>query len=148
VAQNIAGVGASGAGAVNSFIDEFDAARGHGLSLGQAFQSALYTAPEGGQKALDAWADQRVAETGSRLTPTQQAYYRSAMFESFAGVAMFGDYNSYVGRSSQLHEQLRNEHGEAVGTDIANLLRRAAGQNRSDLLNLVSTYNAANQMRR
>jgi conjugal transfer mating pair stabilization protein TraG len=148
VARNISGIGASAAGAVKTFIDEFDAARGNGLSLGRAFQSALNAAPEGGQKALDAWADQRVAETGSRLTPTQQAYYRAAMFESFAGASMVGEYNPYFGRSSQLHEQLLNEHGNTVGGDIANLLRRAAGQNRVDLINLIGSYNATQRSSR
>ncbi|MGX2041380.1 conjugal transfer protein TraG N-terminal domain-containing protein [Methylocaldum sp. MU1018] len=147
-AQNISGIGASGAGAVKAFIDEFDTARGHGLSIGQAFQFALKAAPEGGQKALDTWADQRVAEAGSRLTPSQQAYYRAAMFESFAGVSLPEDYNPYVGQLSQLHEQLRDEHGDTVGTDIAALLRRAAGQNRADLINLLGTYNATQRSSR
>jgi conjugal transfer mating pair stabilization protein TraG len=145
VVRNLSGIGTTGAGAVKAFIDVFDAAHGQGQSLGQAFRSAMAAAPEGGQKALDAWADQQVAGTGNRLTRTQQAYYRAALFESFAGASRVGDYNPYSGRSSQLSEQLRNEHGDDVGTDIASLLRRAASQNRFDLVNLVGTYNAANQ---
>ena len=126
-------------------IDRFDAARGQGQSLGQAFRSAYDAAPEGGMKAVDAWANQRVAETGDKLTTTQQAYYRTSMFESFAGVSVVGDYNPLLGQSSDLSERLRKEHGDQLGTEIASLLRRAAGQNRPDLINLLDNYNTANQ---
>ncbi len=67
------------------------------------------------------------------------------MFESFAGVSVVGDYNPLLGQSSDLSERLRKEHGDQLGTEIASLLRRAAGQNRPDLINLLDNYNTANQ---
>jgi conjugal transfer mating pair stabilization protein TraG len=136
-AQNISMIGASGYGSVKSFIDEFDASRIHGKSLGDSLISAMIAVPEGGMKAAESWADQRVAESGNRLTPTQQAYYRASMFESFAGASVVGDYNPFLGQSSELSERLRKEHGDQLGTEIASLLRRAAGQNRPDIAKLI-----------
>jgi hypothetical protein len=58
-------------------------------------------------------------------------------------VQITGDYSPFQGHLSSAELELRAEHGEA-SKDIANLLRRAAGQNRSDLLDLVASYNRAN----
>lgn len=138
--KTLSGADAAVEGGLKSFMDEFDSARGRGKSFGQAFLSAASAAPDGADKAVDAWANQRVKETGSGLTPTQRAYYRTSMFESVAGVSILGDYG---GQSGRLRDQLIKEHGEEVGTDIASLLKRAAGQNRIDLVGLVGNYNHA-----
>jgi conjugal transfer mating pair stabilization protein TraG len=62
------------------------------------------------------------------------------MFESFAGMSVFGEYG---GKSGPLRQQLLMEHGGEVGADIADLLKQAASQNRGDLAGLVGQYNHA-----
>jgi len=145
-AQNMSGIGALSAGSIKTFVNEFKSAKDKGKSFGQAFHSALDNAPEGGLKVMESWVDQRVAETDNRLTPTQQAYYRASIFESYAGVSLVGEYSPLSGESNRLDESLKKEHGEQLGDEIASLLRRAAGQNRPDLINLIGNYNTANQI--
>jgi conjugal transfer mating pair stabilization protein TraG len=153
--QKTQGLGHYGAGGISAFVGAFKDARSQGKTMWQSFEAAYRAAPEGGAAAVDAWADQRVAETGNRLTDAQKAYYRAAMFESFAG---FGDPTTLMGHlpgidKSTLEEMstpalnsakkdLVRSDGEAA-EDISQLLRRAAGQNRPDLLNLVGSYNGA-----
>ena len=72
-AQNMSLIGYAGTDTVKYFINEFDNSRKQGKTLGESLLSALAAAPEGGLKAAESWADQRVAESGNRLTPTQQA---------------------------------------------------------------------------
>jgi conjugal transfer mating pair stabilization protein TraG len=127
-------------GTVKTFMDELNSARGQGQSYGQALKSAASAVPEGAFTAIGAWADQRASETGTRLTPAQRAFYRSSLFESVAGLSIPGDYN---GQSGVFRDQLIREHGAEVGIDIADLLRRAATQNRPDLVGLVGQYNHA-----
>ena len=143
-AQNMSLIGYAGTDSVKYFINEFDNSRKQGKTLGESLLSALAAAPEGGLKAAESWADQRVAESGNRLTPTQRDYYRASMFESFAGASVVGDHNTFLGKSSELSDKLRSEHGDHLGSEIASLLRRAAGQNRPDLINLLGSYNLAN----
>jgi conjugal transfer mating pair stabilization protein TraG len=137
------GINAFGHGSVQGFLNAFDAARNQGQSWGDSLLSAIKAAPNEARKAIGGWAAQRAAETGSRLTPAQRRYYEAATLESFAGVQITGDYSPFQGHLSSAELELRAEHGEA-SKDIANLLRRAAGQNRSDLLDLVASYNRAN----
>ena len=91
-------------------------------------------------QATQAWADQRVNEVADKLTPNQQAYYRAAMYESFAGIAVGGE---YTGTLSDAKQQLIDEEGSTEGNNIATLLRSAAGQNRMDLINQIGNFNRA-----
>ena len=75
-----------------------------------------------------------------KLTPSQQDYYRAAMFESFAGIAFVGDNSSSLGEAKQ---RLLAEEGATEGNNIATLLRSAAGQNRPDLINQIGDFNQA-----
>ena len=75
-----------------------------------------------------------------KLTPNQQAYYRAAMFEAFAGIAVVGDYSGSMGEARQ---RLLDEEGETDGNNIAKLLRSAAGQNRPDLIDQIGNFNRA-----
>ena len=142
-AQNMSLIGAAGHGSIKSFISEFDNSLKQGKSAWDSFLSAAKSVPEGGMQAVESWTEQRVAEVGNRLTPTQKAYYRASMFESFAGVSLVGEYSPISGESSKLEDMLKKEHGEALGGEIAGLLRRAGGQNRPDLINLIGSYNLA-----
>lgn len=81
-----------------------------------------------------------MGEVANKLTPSQQAYYRAAMFEAFAGFAIGGDMNGSMGDAKQ---QLFAEEGETDGNNIAKLLRSAAGQNRNDLIEQVGNFNRA-----
>ena len=127
-------------GSFSGFVKAFEVARSDGKSTGEAFLSAIDTVPEDGGRAVSFWVDQQVNKMEARLTPTQLAFYRESMYESFAGVSIFGNYG---GNSGPIRQQLLREHGSEVGADIANLLKQAASQNRGDLAGLVGQYNHA-----
>jgi conjugal transfer mating pair stabilization protein TraG len=127
-------------GSFSGFVKAFESARSDGKSMGEAFISALDTVPEDGKKAVRLWVDQQVEKMQGRLTPTQLAFYRESIFESFAGVSIYG---SYGGDSGPIRQQLLKEHGSEVGADIAELLKQAASQNRGDLAGLVGQYSQA-----
>ena len=91
-------------------------------------------------QVTQSWANQRVSEVADKLTPSQQAYYRAAMFEAFAGIAVSGGDSGGLGVAKQ---QLIEEEGSADGSNIATLLRSAAGQNRNDLIDQIGNYNRA-----
>ncbi|MDD2658775.1 MAG: hypothetical protein PHY54_03715 [Methylococcales bacterium] len=65
-------------------------------------------------------------------------YYRAALFEAFAGIAVDGDNDGNMGIAKQ---RLIAEEGETDGNNIAKLLRSAAGQNRSDLIDQIGNFN-------
>ena len=127
-------------GSFSGFIKAFESARSDGKSTGEAFLSAIETVPEEGGKAVGFWVDQQVSKMEARLTPSQLEFYRKSMYESFAGVSIFG---TYGGDSGPIRQQLLNEHGRETGADIADLLKQAASQNRGDLAGLVGQYNHA-----
>ena len=58
-------------------------------------------------------------EVAEKLTPSQQAYYRAAMYEDFAMIAVDGEDN---GRLGQAKQRLLAEEGETDGNNIAKLL--------------------------
>jgi len=136
------GINALGHGTVQGFLNAFNTARNQGQTWGDSLGSAIKAAPEEAWTAIQGWASQRVAETGNRLTPAQRSYFQAAMLESFVGVPFSGKYSPYHGLLSSAEPGLKAEAGQAAD-DIASLLRRAAGQNRSDLLDLVANYNHA-----
>ncbi|MDD1649237.1 MAG: conjugal transfer protein TraG N-terminal domain-containing protein [Methylococcaceae bacterium] len=138
-AQHLSGVGGA---AVNGFLNAFNAARDQGQGFGPALLEAAKSAPEEARQAFSAWAEEKVAATGDNLTPAQQAYYRASLLESFAGVAVTGDYHPDFGSLADAQRRLTAEDPETA-SDIAELLRRAAGQNRHDLIDLVGHFNRA-----
>ena len=142
VAQKVSSIGNS---AVQGFLVAFDRARERGLGLGDSLIKAVRDTPTEASNALNAWTETRVAETGDRLTAPQQAYYRAALLESLAGLPLSGDYNPTLGNQSAARERLQSHEGE-MAADIANLLRRAAGQNRPDLLDLLANFNRARSL--
>jgi conjugal transfer mating pair stabilization protein TraG len=91
-------------------------------------------------EATRAWADHRVNEVADRLTPNQQAYYRAALFEAFAGIDVGG---TQIGVLDKLKQQMIDEDGTVEGNNIAKLLLSATGQNRMDLVNQIGNYNRA-----
>jgi len=138
----IQGINALGHGSVQGFLNAFDAARNQGQTWGESLFSAIKSAPDEALKAIGGWADQRVADTGSKLTTAQRSYYRAAITESFAGVPLTDDYEPFKGNLSTAKQRLAEEDRD-LSDDVANILRRAAGQNRGDLLDLIANYNRA-----
>ncbi len=127
---------------VTRFLDAFNNARDQGHGWGESLVASIKAAPQEAEKAFDTWAENRLAETHGQLTPAQQAYYRATLLESFAGIPVTGEYNPFFGKLSAAKARLIEDEG-ATAEDIANLLRRAAGQNRGDLLGLIGNYNRA-----
>lgn len=139
-AKDIEAAGAAGSLVVKQFTDSFKEARSKGKNYWESLKFAASQSYPGFAEATNTWADQRVNEVADRLTPTQQAYYRAAMFEAFAGIAIAGDNNGNMGAAKQ---RLLAEEGETDGNNIAKLLRSAAGQNRGDLIDQIGNFNRA-----
>ncbi len=139
-AKDIEAAGAAGSEYVKQFNDGYNQARSNGASKWDAIKYAASQSYPGFTQATQAWADQRVNEVADRLTPSQQAYYRAAMFEAFAGIAISGDNNGSLGSAKQ---RLLEEEGDTDGNNIAKLLKNAAGQNRPDLIDQIGNFNRA-----
>jgi conjugal transfer mating pair stabilization protein TraG len=137
-AKNIEAVGSAGTEYVKNFTGGYQEAMAKGLDKWDAVKYAASQSYPGFIQATQAWADQRVDEVADRLTPNQQAYYRAAMFEAFAGIAVGSNYTGSMGTARQ---QLLDEEGDLEGEAIAKLLRNAAGQNRPDLINQIGNFN-------
>ena len=139
-AKTIEAVGSAG----NEYVKQFTGGYQEAISKGaDKWDAAKYAASQsypGFIQAMQTWADQRVNEVADKLTPNQQAYYRAAMFEAFAGIAVVGDYGGSMGEARQ---RLLAEEGDAEGDNIAKLLRSAAGQNRPDLIDQIGNFNRA-----
>ena len=139
-AKTIEAVGSAG----NEYVKQFTGGYQEAISKGaDKWDAAKYAASQsypGFIEAMQTWADQRVNEVADKLTPNQQAYYRAAMFEAFAGIAVVGDYGGSMGEARQ---RLLAEEGDAEGDNIAKLLRSAAGQNRPDLIDQIGNFNRA-----
>ncbi|WP_445366592.1 conjugal transfer protein TraG N-terminal domain-containing protein [Methylomonas sp. BW4-1] len=140
-AKNIEAAGSVG----NQHVKEFTGHVQHAYTQGEDFWGAIkYGASQsysGFKEASQIWADQRVNEVADKLTPSQQAYYRAAMFEAFAGIAVAGEYGGNLGAA---RKQLVEEDGAVDGDNIAKLLKSAAGQNRMDLIDQIGNFNRAN----
>jgi conjugal transfer mating pair stabilization protein TraG len=139
-AKNLEAVGAVGNEHIKEFTGYVQEAYAKGDSFWDAVKFAASQSYSGFTEASQVWADQRVNEVADKLTPSQQAYYRAAMFESFAGIAVGGEINGSLGDARQ---RLIDEEGASDGINIAKLLRNAAGQNRMDLIEQIGHYNRA-----
>lgn len=139
-AKNIEAAGAAGSHYVKQYNDSYDEARSRGSDIWDAVKYAASQSYPGFKEATQSWTDQRVNEVADKLTPNQQAYYRAAMFEAFAGIDVRGTEH---GALDTLKQQLVDEEGSADGNNIAKLLSSAVGQNRMDLINQIGNYNRA-----
>jgi conjugal transfer mating pair stabilization protein TraG len=139
-AKNIESVGAGTKGSVSEFIQYADEAYSKGADAWEAIKYGASQSQAGFTEATKHWADQRVSAVAERLTPSQQAYYRAAMIDTFAGVAVFGENAGDLGVARQ---NLLDEEGQDDGSNIAQLLKQAVGQNRNDLIDQIGNYNRA-----
>jgi conjugal transfer mating pair stabilization protein TraG len=137
-AKEIEAAGAAGSEVVRQFTGSFQEALAKGADYQDAYKFAASQSYPGFEQASKTWADQRVTEVADKLTPSQQAYYRAAMFDAFAGIAIGGDTQGKMGEAKQ---QLLEEEGETEGNNIAKLLRSAVGQNRGDLIDQIGNFN-------
>jgi conjugal transfer mating pair stabilization protein TraG len=137
-AKNIEAVGAGTKGVVNEFLSRADEAYSKGADYWEAIKFGASKSQAGFTEATKYWADQRVEAVADRLTPSQQVYYRAAMIDTFAGIAAFGENTGDLGVARQ---NLLDEEGQADGSNIAQLLKQAAGQNRKDLIDQIGNYN-------
>jgi conjugal transfer mating pair stabilization protein TraG len=139
-AKSLEAAGSAGNEYVKQFTGSYQDAVLKGSDRWEALNFAASQSYPGFIQATQSWADQRVNEVADKLTPSQQAYYRSAMYEAFAGIAVGGEYSGSLSEAKQL---LLNEEGDTDGNNIATLLRSAAGQNRMDLINQIGNFNRA-----
>ncbi len=139
-AKNLEAIGTAGQEYLKQFNNSYDDARSKGAEKWDAFKHAASQSYPGFAQATQAWADQRVNEVADKLTSSQQAYYRAAMFEAFDGIAVSSENTGGLGEAKQ---RMINEEGENDGNNIAKLLRSAAGQNRRDLIDQIGQYNRA-----
>jgi conjugal transfer mating pair stabilization protein TraG len=98
-AKDIEAAGAAGSVVVKQFTGSFKEARSKGENYWESLKFAASQSYPGFTEATNTWADQRVNEVADKLTPSQQAYYRAAMFEAFAGIAIAGDNNGNMGEA-------------------------------------------------
>jgi conjugal transfer mating pair stabilization protein TraG len=139
-AKNLEAVGAVGNQHIREFADFVQQGQVKGMSIWDSIKYASNQSYSGFKEASQIWANQRVNEVADKLTPTQQTYYRAAMFEAFAGIAVAGEYGGNLGIA---RGQLIEEEGSIEGNDIAKLLKSAAGQGRMDLIDQIGNYNRA-----
>lgn len=139
-AKEIEAVGAAGSQYVKQYNDHYDEARSKGSDVWDAVKYAASQSNPGFKQATQTWADQRMSEVVDKLTPSQQAYYRAAMFDAFADIDGSGKDSETL---DSLKQQLIVEEGNADGNNIAHLLSSAVGQNRMDLINQIENYNRA-----
>jgi len=139
-AKDIEAVGAAGSDYVKQFTGSFREALDKGDDYGDALKFAATQSYPGFVQASQAWADQRLNEVADKLTPSQQAFYRAAMYEDFAMITVNGDENDRLGQAKR---HLLDEEGETDGNNIAKLLNSAAKQNRNDLIDQVGNFNRA-----
>jgi conjugal transfer mating pair stabilization protein TraG len=139
-AKNIEAAGVAGNEYVKQFNEHYEEARAKNVGIWDSIKSAASFSYPGFKQVTDSWVDQRMTEVTESLTPSQQAYYRAAMFEAFAGFDVAG---SNQGALDGLKQRLIDEEGEQNGNNIAKLLISAVGQNRADLVNQIGNYNRA-----
>jgi len=139
-AKNIEAAGVAGNEYVKQFNEHYEEARAKDYGIWDSIKSAASSSYPGFKQVTNAWVDQRMTEVAKNLTSSQQAYYRAAMFEAFAGFDVAG---SNQGALDELKQRLIDEEGEQEGNNIAKLLISAVGQNRADLVNQIGNYNRA-----
>jgi conjugal transfer mating pair stabilization protein TraG len=139
-AKTLEAVGMVGKEHINRFVAYARTAYENGENVWDAVKSAASQSYPGFTEVSQIWADQRVNEVADKLTPNQQAYYKAAMFEAFAGIAVGVDDNGSMGAAKQ---RLLNEEDPVDVDNVAKLLRQAAGQNRPDLIDQIGNLNRA-----
>jgi conjugal transfer mating pair stabilization protein TraG len=127
---------------LENFVQAFDDTKSKGGGIGESMVAAIKAFPAEGAKAVHEWVDQRTAEKAGQLTPLQQEVYRESLIWGFAGKAGGPFANLVAPTLVQAKDRLKASDTEA-GADIAELLQRAAGQNRDDFIGLVRQYNNA-----
>lgn len=139
----IENIGNSSYAGANAFFDSMSIHLSAGDGYWDAAQKAYGESSEAGNQAIDAWREKKGNEVAHQLTPSQLGYYKAALTETFVGVraADFG-LGEGVGTATA-REKLIAEHGPVLGGDIAELLNRAATQNRPDLARSIGNYNDA-----
>ena len=125
---------------VENLVQAFGDTRSKGGGIGESMIAAIKAFPTEGAKAIHQWVDQRTEEKAGQLTHLQQEVYRQSLIRGFAGNAGGPFANLMAPTLVQAKERLKASDVEA-GADIAELLQRAAGQNRDDLIKLVRQYN-------
>ena len=125
---------------VENLVQAFGDTRSKGGGIGESMIAAIKAFPTEGAKAIHQWVDQRTEEKAGQLTHLQQEVYRQSLIWGFAGNAGGPFANLMAPTLVQAKERLKASDVEA-GADIAELLQRAAGQNRDDLIKLVRQYN-------
>ncbi len=139
-AKNLEALGSVSNQHIKEFAEYVQQSQAQGMGIWDSIKYASNQSYSGFKEASQVWANQRVNEVADKLTPTQQTYYRAAMFEAFAGIAVAGEYGGNLGIA---RSQLIEEEGSIEGNDIAKLLKSAAGQGRMDLIDQIGNYNRA-----
>ncbi|MGZ0079858.1 conjugal transfer protein TraG N-terminal domain-containing protein [Methylomonas sp. YC3] len=139
-AKNLEALGSVSNQHIKEFAEYVQQSQAQGMGIWDSIKFASNQSYSGFKEASQVWANQRVNEVTDKLTPTQQTYYRAAMFEAFAGIAVAGEYGGNLGIA---RSQLIEEEGSVEGNDIAKLLKSAAGQGRVDLIDQIGNYNRA-----
>jgi len=139
-AKAIEGLGSASNKGITEFFANAEDAHSKGAGFWESIKYGASQSYSGFIQATQTWADQRANEVADKLTPNQQAYYRAAMFETFAGIAVVEENFGNLGEAKQ---KLLEEEGDSDGNNIAKLLRSAAGQNRSDLIDQIGNFNRA-----
>jgi conjugal transfer mating pair stabilization protein TraG len=139
-AKDLEAMGTVGSQHIREFAGFVQQGQVKGMSIWDSIKYASNQSYSGFKEASQIWADQRVNEVADKLTPTQQTYYRAAIFQAFAGIAFTGEYGGALGIA---RSQLIEEEGSVEGDDIAKLLKSAAGQGRMDLIDQIGNYNRA-----
>ncbi|MCQ8183506.1 conjugal transfer protein TraG N-terminal domain-containing protein [Methylomonas sp. SURF-1] len=130
-------------GIAGPFYDAMSKHLAEGDGYADAAQKAFSEAGEGGKKAVEAWRNTKGNEVANQLTPAQLEYYKAALTETGMGIRP-ADFGFGDGAGTAIaREKLVTEHGEGIGGDIAELLNRAATQNRPDLVRSIGNYNNA-----
>ena len=142
MAQKSIALNHGGKSGLENLVQTFNDTRSKGGGIGESMVAAIKSFPAEGAKAIHQWVDQRTAEKAGQLTPLQQDVYRESLIWGFAGNAGGPFANLMAPTLVQAKERLKASDTEA-GVDIAELLQRAAGQNRDDFIGLVRQYNNA-----
>ena len=123
-----------------AFIEAHAAAKASGIEGKAQLQHLGNRIPEALGRVVQHWESQQLERLPPGLTPAQTDYYRAALFESFEGLPITGDYHPSQGRLGDARARL-NQADPAHASDIARILTRAASQGRTDLLYLLAEFN-------
>ena len=122
-----------GTATVDGFISNYERSIAGGNGAGSSLMTAIESAPDEAKLIVDRWADERVALTQDNLTPPQRAFYK----QQLTGVLM----GTEIENSEAL--QTLSAEGSERSSEIATVIKRAASQDRPDLLKLLGHYNRA-----